>query len=263
MTDDSIHQLFPYNGTVAAFGDDDLLGLYAPVDRSRPVVRANFISSIDGSASAAGLSGGLGAPADKRVFDLLRRLSDVVLVGAGTVRAEGYGAMRLDADAAAWRVANGLAAHPTIAIVSGSLQLDAASSIFTEAPVRPLILTVDTVTSDGDGRRRSRLSELSAVADVIVCGDTTVDASRLVGALAARGLVQVHSEGGPRLLGALIEADLLDELCLTTSPVLEGGEGPRISRAAGPVGLRAMRLDHILLSGSMVVSKYSRDRHGV
>lgn len=280
MPDIVIHQLFPSplpDGGAApgvvlggalgaaadahsrALDDDDLIRLYSPADRSVPRVRANFIASIDGSATAAGLSGGLGAPADKRVFDLLRRLADVVVVGAGTVRSEGYGALRMDADAAAWRRAHGLAAHPTFAIVSGSLRLDPASAMFTEAPVRPLIFTVDSATGS-PADRQSQVGVLSEVADVIVCGETTLDASGLVGALVARGLPQIHCEGGPSLLGALTASDVLDELCLTVSPMLEGGDGPRISHATRPMGPRAMVLDLMLHSGSMTLSKYSRDR---
>lgn len=234
--------------------DDELLGLYSPADRSLPNVRVNFISSIDGSATAEGLSGALGAPADKRVFDLQRQLCDVVLVGAGTVRAEGYGALRVGADAQRWRLAHGLAEHPSFALVSGRLDLDVSSEIFTKVPVRPIILTA---ASADPQKRRS----LEAVADVVTCGESRVEAGPMIAALTARGLVRVHCEGGPSLLGSLIAADLLDELCLTTSPALEGGAGPRIVTASGePIPLRPMRLDHVLLAGSMLLTKWSRAR---
>src|SRR6478752_9729815 len=92
----------------AALDDAQLAGCYAINDRSRQSVRVNFVASIDGAATDHGLSGGLSGQADKRVFDILRRLCDVVLVGAGTVRAEGYGPMRLDTASVRWRRANGL-----------------------------------------------------------------------------------------------------------------------------------------------------------
>ncbi|MEF2979133.1 pyrimidine reductase family protein [Subtercola sp. YIM 133946] len=247
--------------TPGALTDTDLLALYAPAERSVPSVRANFISSIDGSATAGGLSGGglssgLGAPADKRVFDLQRQLCDVVLVGAGTVRSEGYGAMLLGPDARSWRVANGLPEHPTFAIVSGRLDLDPASDVFAKAPVRPVVLTA---RSAGAAKRK----ELERVADVVDCGETRVDAEALIAALTARGLLRVHCEGGPSLLGSLVAADLLDELCLTVSPALEGGAGPRIVTAGGKaIALRPMGLDHVLLAGSMLLTKYSRRRRG-
>ena len=121
----------------AALDDEQLAGCYAINDRSRQSVRFNFVASIDGAATDHGLSGGLSGQADKRVFDILRRLCDVVLVGAGTVRAEGYGAMRLDPASVQLRRANGLADQPVFAIVSGTLGLDPESTVFTEAPVRP------------------------------------------------------------------------------------------------------------------------------
>jgi riboflavin biosynthesis pyrimidine reductase len=249
---DAIRQLHP-SGSIDVLGDEQLLELYAPADRSIPRLRANFISSVDGSSTASGLSGGLGSPADKRVFDLQRQLCDVVIVGAGTVRDEGYTAMRVGADAAAWRLANGLAEHPSFAIVSARLDLDPASAIFTDAPVRPIVIT----TASAPAREREALSR---VADVFSCGEASVDAVALVSTLVGLGMSQLHCEGGPHLLGTLIAADALDELCLTLSPALEGGFGPRIASTEHPVDLREMTLDHVLSAGSMLFVKYSRNR---
>src|SRR5688500_3843219 len=141
MTDESISRAWP-PPAATALDDDQLTDCYAIADRSKPSVRFNFVSSIDGAATLNGLSGGLSGKADKRVFDILRRLCDVVLVGAGTLRAEGYGAMRLDGASVQWRRANGLADQPMFAIVSGTLGLDPASVVFTEAQVRPIVVTV-------------------------------------------------------------------------------------------------------------------------
>src|SRR5690606_14940003 len=110
-------------GAADALSDNELLDLYAVADRATPWLRANFVSSVDGAATHNGLSAGLGSPADRRVFDLLRRLADVIVVGAGTVRAEGYGGLSLDDDSADWRIANGLTAQPVFAVVSSSLNL--------------------------------------------------------------------------------------------------------------------------------------------
>ncbi|QWT23371.1 pyrimidine reductase family protein [Subtercola sp. PAMC28395] len=236
-----------------ALTDAQLIALYAPANRSERLVRANFISSIDGSATLGGLSGELGGPGDKRVFDLLRQLCDVVVVGAGTVRAEGYGAMRLEPRAALWRAQNGLPEHPAFAIVSRGLELDLDSDVFTKAPRRPLVLT----TASADTTRRTALEH---VADVVACGEKSVEPQRLVAELLGRGLTQIHCEGGPSLLGDLIAADELDELCLTLSPVLEGGAGPRISHAPQPSVPRSLTLEHLLLADSMMFTKYSRTR---
>ncbi len=119
-------------------------------------LRANFVSTVDGGAWGPDhLSGSINDDADWRVFRVLRALADVVLVGAGTVRTEGYGAMRLSTQAAAWRRAHGLAEQPVFALVSGRLDLDPASPVFTEAPVRPLVLTVGSAPAE----RRARLEE--------------------------------------------------------------------------------------------------------
>lgn len=240
---------------------EDLIARYAIPDRTRPHLRVNFIASLDGAATHDGVSGPLNNPDDKQVFDTLRMLSDVVLVGAGTVRQEGYGAMRLDDDAAAWRLAHGLPAHPRFAIVSSRLDLDPASSIFTDAPVRPIVITHAEPTrgdgGSGDSARAARLTALAAVSDVFTCGETALDPRVMVTALADAGLPQILCEGGPHLLGALIEADAVDELCLTLAPVLEGGSATRIT-AGHAQRTRAMRLAHVFAAGDMLFLRYLR-----
>jgi len=250
------------SGIVRLHGDADaldtagLLALYAPADRTRPGIRVNFIESLDGSATVAGLSGALGSPADKAVFDVLRAVSDVVLVGAGTARAEGYGALTVGDDFVDWRRAAGLSAHPAMALVSGRLDLDPAGDLFAKAPTRPLVFTTASAPQDA----RDRLSE---VATVIDAGDADgrVDPHAVRAALLERGLAQVLCEGGPSLFGDLIAADLVDEFCLTLSPTLEGGAGPRIASAhgaAGPAAPRGLELAHVLRSGSMLLTRWVR-----
>ncbi|WKK73267.1 dihydrofolate reductase family protein [Rathayibacter oskolensis] len=101
----AIDLLHPSAG--ADLDDDELLALYSREAAER-WLRVNFVSSIDGAVTHDGVSGDLGGEADLRVFDLLRRLADVVLVAAGTVRAEGYGPMVLGEEAATARAAAGL-----------------------------------------------------------------------------------------------------------------------------------------------------------
>ncbi|MET1051534.1 MAG: pyrimidine reductase family protein [Mycetocola sp.] len=248
MSEPAIRALHPAAGNLS---DDEILALYAVADRSQPWLRVNFISSIDGAATSDGLSAGLGSAADLRVFDLLRRLCDVVVVGAGTVRSEGYGPMRLDSSAAEWRVASGLEAHPVFAIVSSGLDLDPASRIFTDAPVRPIVVTVDAAPA-------SRKDALSDVADLVVAGETRVDPARMLRMLTERGLPQVHSEGGPSLFADLIDADVVDELCLTISPALEGPGAPRIVAGDHSGGRRAMTVAHVLESDGTLLLRYLR-----
>lgn len=185
-----------------------------------PSLRANFVVSLDGAVEVEGHSAGLGSPADRAVLACLRGLSDVILVGASTVRRENYGPARVRPEARRRRAARGQQPLPTIAVVSGTAELDPTSRLFTEQPdgvaaPRPVILTCDAAPRE----RRARLAE---VAQVEVCGAASVDLPAALALLRARGLAQVTCEGGPILLGALVGGGLVDELCLSHAPVLVG-----------------------------------------
>ncbi|ERK69502.1 pyrimidine reductase family protein [Leifsonia aquatica] len=249
MSDAAIGRLFPAPAQ-DALSDDELSALYDLPTRS-PWVRVNFVSSVDGAATVQGLSAGLGGDADHRVFDLLRRLCDVVVVGAGTVRAEGYGPMRVDRASQRARVAAGLTDQPVFALVSAGLDLDPASRIFTDAPVRPIVITAETAPAE-------KRDALAAVADVLVCGVDRVDPAAMVAALAERGLGRIHCEGGPHLFGDVIAAGAVDELCLTVSPTLVAGTASRIATGATPEVPPELRLAHVLQSESTLLLRYVR-----
>jgi riboflavin biosynthesis pyrimidine reductase len=245
----SIDALLPIPRTAL---DDDALAAHYSDGVSSIWLRANFVESVDGAATHNGLSGGLGDAADRRVFDILRRLCDVVLVGAGTVRAEGYGALRVDEASVNWRVAHGLTPQPTFAIVSGTLDLDPASAVFTEAPVRPLVLTVETSPL----AVRTALAE---VADIVIVGKETLDAGPAIAELTRRGLGRILCEGVPSLFGSLLAADLVDELCVTLSPMLEAGDARRIAR--GQLSNRVdLAVAGVLAAGSTLLLRYVRAR---
>lgn len=249
MTDAVIDRILPLPAA-AGIGDQDIAALYSD-GAGAPWLRVNFVASIDGAATRQGLSGGLSDDADHRVFDILRRLCDVVVVGAGTVRAEGYGAMRVDEASQRARRDAGLTAHPVFAIVSASLDLDPASPIFRDAPQRPIIVTTEL-------SRRDTREALAEVADIWVCGAERVEPGRLVAGLVERGLTRIHCEGGPHLFGDLIAAGAVDELCLTVSPTLEAGVAMRISAGAAPILPVGMRLAHVLQSGDTLLLRYLR-----
>jgi riboflavin biosynthesis pyrimidine reductase len=198
----------------------DPMAVYAdlPVAAGRPGVRLNMIASLDGATAVAGVAGGLGGKADQALFALLRRMADVVLVAAGTVRAERYGPSTVP-----------------VAVVTRSCRLDWDSRFFTEQIARPLVVTVATAPAEA----RARAAE---VANVVVAGEHDVDLVEAVEALGARGFRAVLSEGGPILNAQLAAAGLLDELCLTLSPLLVGGDAKRL--LAGPLlpGPPALRL---------------------
>ena len=243
----AINRIFPEPAADAT--DEQLLQWYGELPRTGPWVRFNFVSSLDGAATHEGRSGPLGNEVDQHVFSLLRRLADVILIGAGTIRAEGYGGELLSAESRQWRIEHGMPARPAFAVVSGSLNLDPDSELFVQAPVRPLLLT----TARADAGRRRALEE---VAEVVDAGDQWVEPARIVEILTSRGLTQIHSEGGPTLLGSFEAAGLVDELCLTMSPILAGGTGKRVADHVADHAPQAMRLAHILESDSMLLLRY-------
>lgn len=205
----------------------DLVAAYAPpvLDAGALFVRCNMITTFDGAVTLNGRSGALGGPADRRVFQVLRSWADLIVVGAGTARAERYGPARLDDDLRATRLARGQPAVPPIAVVTLSGHLDVASSFFAEAETRPVVVTAG-------GADAAALRRVEQVADVVVAGDRAVDLGSAFGHLASSGFRSVLLEGGPGLNAAVVHAGLLDELCLTLSPRLVAGTGPRVF--AGP-----------------------------
>ncbi|MGH3547489.1 MAG: pyrimidine reductase family protein [Pseudonocardiaceae bacterium] len=216
------------------------------------MVRVNFVTSIDGAATIKGYSAGLGGPSDKRVFDLLRVFCDGLMVGAGTLRHEGYGPLLLPDDHRDRRKRNGLADNPTLVVVSGRLDLDPSHPILADAPVRPIVLT------HGGSPERQRIL-LSTVTEVIVCGESRIDFRSAVDTLVRRGLRHILCEGGPHVLGVLTAADVVDEMCLTVSPRLAGAGSGRIT--AGELSPpRDLTLVHVLAAGDELFLRYARRR---
>jgi riboflavin biosynthesis pyrimidine reductase len=209
----------------------------------RPGVRLNMIASVDGAAVVDGASGGLGGPADHALFLLLRDLADVVLVAAGTVRAEGYRPSKVP-----------------IAVVTRSCRLDWDAPFFTQQLARPLVVTVAQAPPEELARARQ-------VADIVVAGERDVDLAATLQALAGRGYAHVLAEGGPSLSAQLARAGLLDELCLTLSPRLAGGgaakrilDGPPAEaspKAPGaPAGARPMALRSVCEQDGFLFLRY-------
>ncbi len=229
-------------GVVGVVDNDTLYRLYAyPGDLDRPLVRGNVITSLDGGATTGGTSGGLGGPGDRWLFSAQRELADVVVVGAGTARAEGYGGVRLTVPQRRSRRRRDQSEVPPIAVVtrSGSLETDLA--VLTETEARPLVLTAASVADS----TRSRLGSSAEVLDCSGSDPAEVDLAVALDRLAERGLLRVLTEGGPSLLGAFIAQRLLDELCLTAAPVLVGGTAVRVAVGQADV-LNRMSRAHVL-----------------
>ena len=237
----------------------DPVDVYAAPPRSpvgnRPWVVVNMIETVDGAATdASGLSGGLGTADDTRVLAAIRGVADLVLAGAGTVRAEGYGLARTSPAVEAARLGRGQSPRPRIVVVSASLRLDPAMRLFREAASvppgeRPLIVTVSE--SDPDARSR-----LSAVAEIVEAGSERVDWPRALATLrAATGASIVAAEGGPTVNGQLLAAGVIDEMCVTVAPALAGGDAVRIAHGP-PIGACPAGLEHVLESDGYLWLRY-------
>ncbi|MGW5098690.1 pyrimidine reductase family protein [Streptomyces nodosus] len=221
--------------------------------RREPWLRANMVSTLDGAAQHDGRSQPISGAADMRIFGTLRGLADVVIVGAETVRQEGYRPAREREAFAAARKAAGQAPAPAIAVVSASLRLDFSWPLFTSPRVPTLVLTGAAAPPE------QKAAAEKAGARVVIAGDgTVVDPARAVRALADLGMTRQLTEGGPRLLGQMIAAGVLDELCLTVSPMLTAGDGQRIADGPALTVPRRFALASLLEEDGFLFSRYRR-----
>ncbi|MFC0556390.1 pyrimidine reductase family protein [Planotetraspora thailandica] len=228
--------------------DPDLVAAYTyPRDRW---LRLNMVTSADGAAWMKGLSAGLSGQGDRRIFGVLRGLADVVLAGASTVRTEGYGPARPRESWTALR--EGRPPAPPIAVVTRRLDLDLGGPLFTEAEpyARPIIITTESAPQD-------RLDEAAKNADVIIAGEERVDMLAAVRDLRGRGLGRILCEGGPRLNAQLAAAGLVDEVSLTISPLLLGGDAARILN--GVASQTSLVLAQVLEEDGFLFCRYVRE----
>ena len=197
-----------------------------PRPHNRPWVGVCMVSSIDGSTVVDSNSRGLSSKADQEVLLTLRDLADVLIVGAATVRIEGYRPPRKSGQ--------------RVGVVSRRGDVDATSDLFTSG-AGFLILPEDAPPTPVESVR---------------CGVGELD---LAGALAKLDVDFVQAEGGATLNGALAAADLIDELNLTISPQIAGGDGPRVTGGAAQVS-RRMHLAHVLEEDGFLFTRYLRTR---
>lgn len=240
-----VRLLLPQSRPVAP---GELLDLY---DAPGPYVRAGMLVSLDGSTSHAGRAAPLQTPPDGVVFTVLREVADAILVGAGTVRAEEYGPVRLSDAGQAWRRTRERATDVPLVVVSRSLGLPEDTGWLDSG--RSIVVTC---ASSPDARRE----ELSRSVEVLVCGRGAVDLRQAQEQLAERGLRRLLCEGGPSLLTEVADAGLLTEVCATVSPLLAGGaEGMLRSELRATVDLELVHLlhdDSTLLGRWRVVPAY-------
>lgn len=244
-----MRRLFPTPGELPDAALPDAYRL--PPGRS---VRVNFVASLDGVISVDGRSEGLGSPGDRRVFQLLRALADVVLVGHGTAAAEGYSAMSADSRVGRLRSGLGRPATAPIAVVSRRASLDPAGRLVADAVSPTIVITC----ASAPGGRRAALADAGAT--VLVCGDDDVDLPSALDELAGLGLEQVLCEGGPSLLHAALTAGVVDELDLSIAPALVGA-GPRLLGSTLPE-LARLDLRQLLEEDGVLFTRYALEAPG-
>lgn len=246
-------RLWPVDGAYQL--DSELESFYAyPLEPDRAWLRVNFVSSLDGAATVGGSSRGLSTSPDRQVLGLIRDLSDVVLVGAGTATVEGYRGLRRTDKRTERRNRLGMSEVPPIAVVTAECSLAPDSPLLADTLVPPIVLTCEAAPYE----RRAELAD--AGADLVVVGEDEVDLPAALAALQARGLRRIGCEGGPTLFASMIEQDLVDELCLTIAPFLTSGDAGRIAGGAPIDEPRGMRLRSVLHAESLLLLRYERAR---
>jgi riboflavin biosynthesis pyrimidine reductase len=214
----------------APIGDGELRDLYAAP--STPWLRASMVSTLDGAVTGeSGRSGSISNDADRRVFDVLRDMADVVVVGAGTARIEGY--------------------RPTdrpIVVVSRSGRVP--EKLRGVGSGRVLLATCQHAPELAEARR-----ELPS-GDLLVLGSHRVDLRALRYRLEERGFENLLCEGGPHLLRDLLDQGVVDELDATVVPQLVSGLHPRVTDGPPidvPLELRVLLEDRGTLLGRWFV----------
>ena len=230
--------------------------LGGPEERTTPWLALCMVTSVDGSVTLRGVSGGLGGPADHRALGRIRDACDVILVGAGTVRDEDYPPYPGGAARQARRVEKGLAPRPPVAMVTRTGSLPDGHPLVADADDAPIVI----VAQVDEPTVRSALERTPAGPAIrwIVAGDHELDWRAALDGLAALGLTRISCEGGPRINGALLDAGLVDEAFVTVAPALVGGDGMRLTRTDTPAQRYDLTLVSALTHRSELLLRYRR-----
>lgn len=227
---------------------EDLVGLVMADERrveGRPWVMVNFISSADGGTALHGKSSGLGDEDDKTLFQAMRTVPDVIMVGSGTVEAEDYRPVTLDDERRERRLAAGLSEVPLLAIVSGRLGFDPEARVFSDPEHRPMVIT-------GPDAEPAKLALLGDSADVVFLDEVTP--ARILERLGAAGIILC--EGGPTLVGQLVAEHMVDELNLTVAPIMISGRSARVAHGPPAEPPLDMRLDRAMFGDRSLFLRY-------
>ena len=215
----------------------------APADR--PFLFLNMVASADGRASIEGHTGGLGSEADTLLLTELRAIAEAVLIGTGTIRAEGYGRLVRNPERVARRESAGLPPTPAVVLISRSFDIPWGAPLF-EAADQPVLL----YTSTG-----GEPPEVAAPLEIVRLDDPAPRA--VMADLRAREIRSLLCEGGPTLNSALLESGVVDQLFLTLSPQLAGEPGaPRIVEGMGLPQAMPLTLEWVLRHDHEIYLRY-------
>ncbi len=247
-----MRQLFP-SETATADPLDIYISDERPAPPGRPWVMINMIASIDGATAIDGVSGGLGGPGDKAVFAAIRASCDWILVASGTARAERYRIPSPTDRTRQARVAGGRSPAPRLAVVSGSLELEADL---------PMLATGDdedpAVLITGDSSPQHRIEALSKVAEVVKTPQSRPTPASALAVLAAKGAEVVLVEGGPSFNAQFATAGLVDEFCMSISPRIVAGDSHRIVGGGPDTADLDFSLERLLEHDGMLFARYLR-----
>lgn len=234
-----------------ASGPIDLLDMVLAEDRSSddgPWVMFNMVASVDGATAVKGGSSALNDEDDKALFAALRAVPEVILVGAGTVRAENYGPVALDEERRERRVERGLSPAPRLAIATATLSIEPDMRVFEDPEHKPVIITSAEVSTD-------RIEAFRDRADVVQLAD--LDAASILDGLGEPAVVLC--EGGPTLNGQLIADGFIHEMNLTIAPMMAVGESQRIAHGEELLPPVNMKLARTLVGDRSLFLRYVRE----
>ena len=233
----------PDAGAPRRVDEPELIELYRlPAPEGRGWLRTNFVMSLDGSVQGPdGRSGTLNTASDRHVFALQRALADAVLVGANTVRHEGYRAIDLEPWQLEIRQQEGLAPYPVLVIISASADLDPVIATPAEG-TGGSVMIITTSGKPQDDLEPLRIAGIT----VQEAEGSALDLASIIDQLAGTGLPRLFCEGGPKLHNDLLAAGVVDEVALTLAPVVVGGQGLRSTSGAALLAPSGFRLHHAL-----------------
>ena len=227
----------------------DISSLLGPDSGDVFTIRTNMVSTLTGSATMNHVSEDMGNDTDGQLFAALRNWADVVLVGAQTVRAEDYSGVAPATD--------GSRPAP-IAVPSRSLDFDITSDFFTDFTTPPILLVPHSSWDDQELAQRIATIE-SAGAEVCDAGEGT--AQNYISVLKDRGFKRVLCEGGPGMIGQLVDIDAIDQMYLTLDPHLSTGVETPMATFQGEHSHRRMQLENVAADhDGTVFLRYSRAR---